>query len=73
MSMPQKHPLHPLTEHEERELRRFEKASSERVDVVRRARAILAVAEKQTFLQAATTAGFPSFFPLFLPCCHRKR
>ncbi len=58
MPMPQKHPLRSLTEQEERELRRIEKASSERVDVVRRARAILAVAEKQTFPQAATTAGF---------------
>jgi transposase len=56
--MPQKHPLRPLTEQEERELRRIEKASSERVDVVRRARAILAVAEKQNFPQAAATAGF---------------
>lgn len=58
MSMPQKHPLRALTEPEERELRRIEKASSERVDVVRRAKALLAVAEKQTFPQAATTAGF---------------
>ncbi len=58
MSMPQKHPLRSLTEQEERELRRIEKASSERVDVVRRAKAILAVAEKQNFPQAAATAGF---------------
>ena len=58
MPMPQKHPLRPLTEQEEQELRRIEKASSERVDVVRRARALLAVAAKQTFPQAASSAGF---------------
>jgi transposase len=58
MSMPQKHPLRPLTEQEERELHRIEKASSERVDVVRRARALLAVAAQQTFPQAASAAGF---------------
>jgi transposase len=58
MPMPQKHPLRPLTEQEERELCRIVKASSERVDVVRRARAIRAVAAKQTFPQAASAAGF---------------
>jgi hypothetical protein len=58
MPMPQKHPLRPLTEQEERELRRIEKASSERVDVVRRARVLLSVAVKQTFPQAAAAAGF---------------
>lgn len=56
--MPQKHPLRPLTEQEERELRRIEKASSERVDVVRRVRALLSVADQQTFSQAAASAGF---------------
>lgn len=58
MPMPQKHPLRPLTEQEERELGRIVKASSERVAVVRRARAIRAVAAKQTFPQAASAAGF---------------
>jgi transposase len=58
MPMPQKHPLRPLTKQEERELRRIEKASSERVDVVRRARALLLVAASQTFPQAAAAAGF---------------
>jgi transposase len=56
--MPQKHPLRPLTEQEEQELRRIEKASSERVDVVRRARALVAVAAQQSFAQAASSAGF---------------
>jgi transposase len=58
MPMPQKHPLRPLTKQEEWELRRIVKASSERVDVVRRARALLLVAAKQTFPQAAAAAGF---------------
>jgi hypothetical protein len=58
MPMPQKHPLRPVTEQEKRELRRIVKASSERVDVVRRARALLAVVAKQTFPQAAAVAGF---------------
>jgi transposase len=58
MPMPQKHPLRPLTKQEERELRRIEKASSERVDVARRARALLVVAASQTFPQAAAAAGF---------------
>src|SRR6266699_3033197 len=58
MAHPQKHPLRPLNGQEERELRRIVKASSERIDVARRARALLAVAAKQSFPQAASTAGF---------------
>src|SRR5947209_18388754 len=58
MAQPQKNPLRPLSEQEERELRRIIKASSERIDVARRARVLLAVAAKQTFAQAATTAGY---------------
>src|SRR5437879_10984947 len=58
MAQPQKHPLRPLSEQEERELRRIVKASSERIDVARRARALLAVAAKQSFPQAASVAGF---------------
>jgi transposase len=58
MAQPQKHPLRLLSEQEERELRRIVKASSERIDVVRRARALLAVADRQTFAQAAPWAGF---------------
>ena len=54
----QKPPLRPLSGQEEQELRRVVKASSERVDVVRRARALLAVAASQTFPQAAAAAGF---------------
>lgn len=58
MAQPQKHPLRPLSVQEECELRRIVKASSERVDVARRARALLAVAAKQPFPQAARVAGF---------------
>jgi transposase len=54
----QKHPLRPLSEPEERELRRIVKASSERRDVARRATALLAVAAGQSFPQAAGGAGF---------------
>ena len=41
--MRQKEPLRTLNEREERELQRVVKASSERVDVVKRAQALLAV------------------------------
>ena len=58
MAQPQKYPLRPLSEQEERELQRIVKASSERVEVARRARALLGVAAKQTFVQAASSAGF---------------
>ncbi len=58
MTQPQKYPLRLLNGQEEQELHRVVKASSERVDVVRRARALLAVAAKQTFPQAASVAGF---------------
>ncbi len=58
MAQPQKHPLRPFSPQEERELRRIVKASSERIDVARRARALLAVASLQSFSQAAGVAGF---------------
>ena len=58
MAHPQNHPLRPLNVQEERELHRIVKASSERIDVARRARALLAVAAKQSFPQAARVAGF---------------
>lgn len=58
MAHPQKHPLRPLSEQEEQELRRIVKASSERVDVARRAKALLWVATSQSFTQAAGVAGF---------------
>ncbi len=58
MSMPPKEPLRSLTVQETRELRRIVKASSERVDTVRRARALLALTDGQSFTQAALQAGF---------------
>ena len=58
MAQPQKHPLRPLSKQEERELHRIVKASRERIDVARRARALLWVAAKQSFAQAAGVAGF---------------
>jgi transposase len=58
MAQPQKHPLRLLSKQEEQELHRIIKASSERVDVARRARALLAVAASKSFAQAAGVAGF---------------
>ena len=49
MSKEQKHPLRALVPQEEQELQRVVKATSERVDVVRRAQALLAVAAGQPF------------------------
>ena len=60
MAKPQKHPLRLLSKQEEQELRRLVKASSERVDVVRRAKALLAVADGQSWTQAAHQAGLKS-------------
>jgi transposase len=60
MAQPQKHPLRILSEQEERELQRIVKATSERQDVIRRARALLAVAAGQPFTQAAHEADLRS-------------
>lgn len=60
MVQPQKYPLRAVSEQEERELQRLVKASSERLDVVRRATALLAVARGQSFTQAAHEAGLKS-------------
>ena len=60
MARPQKEPLRPLTAEEESALQRLIRASSERVDRVRRARALLAVARGQPFAQAAEQAGLQS-------------
>jgi transposase len=53
MAHPQKEPLRALSEQEERELKRLAKATSERLDVVRRAKVILAVASGRSFTEAA--------------------
>src|SRR2546425_5039753 len=60
MTQPQKEPLHALSEQEERELQRLVKATSERLDVVRRAKALLAVARGKPFTEAAHEAGLKS-------------
>ncbi len=60
MVQPQKDPLRALSEQEEQELQRLVKATSERLDVVRRAKAVLAVAAGQPFTEAAHEAGVKS-------------
>jgi transposase len=60
MPKPQTETLRPLTAAEQRALERLTQASSARVDRVRRARALLAVAQGQPFAQAARQAGFRS-------------
>src|SRR2546430_17520042 len=57
MAHPQKEPLRALSEQEERELKRLAKATSERLDVVHRAKALVAVASGKTFTEAAHEAG----------------
>lgn len=60
MGKEQKHPLRPLTPQEEQELHRLVKTTSERLDVVKRAKALLAVREGQSFTDAAREAGYRS-------------
>lgn len=60
MAQPQKEPLRALSEQEKRELQRTVKATSERQDVVRRAKALLAVAEGKPFTEAAQEAELKS-------------
>jgi transposase len=60
MAQPQNHPLRALSVQEQRELSRLAKATSERLDVVGRAQALLAVAAGQPFTQAAHEAGLKS-------------
>ena len=60
MATMQKERLRPLTVAEQRELGAIAKASSERVDRVKRATALLAVARGETFSAAAEAAGYRS-------------
>lgn len=60
MGKEQKHPLRALTPQEEQELRRIAKATSERLDVVKRARALLSVQAGWSFTDAAEKAGYKS-------------
>jgi transposase len=57
MGARQKTALRPLSEAERRELQRVAKASSERVDTVKRAKALLAVTDGKTFTQAGSFSG----------------
>ena len=54
------HPLRTLTQEEEQVLQRIAKATSERVDVVKRAKALLAVKAGKPYTQAAQEAGYKS-------------
>ena len=54
------HPLRGMIPEEERALQRTAKATSERVDVVKRARALLAVRVGHSFTHAAHEAGYKS-------------
>jgi transposase len=54
------HPLRALTQEEEQTLQRIVKATSERVDVVKRAKALLAVRADKPYTQAAQEAGYQS-------------
>ena len=60
MTMRAVHPLRTLTREEEQAMQRIVKATSERVDVVKRARAILAVQAGQPYTEAAREAGYKS-------------
>ena len=60
MSMRPAHPLRAVTQAEERALQRIAKATSERVDVVQRAQALLAVKAGKGYTAAAREAGYKS-------------
>jgi transposase len=60
MARAQQEPLRAVTPDEQAALERLAQASSERVDRVRRATALLAVAAGQPFARAACLAGFKS-------------
>ena len=60
MPTPQREPLRRLSRAEQAALQRMVKSSSERVDQVRRATALLAVARGEAFILAARQAGLRS-------------
>ncbi len=60
MAQPQKEPLRTWSQQEEQELHRLAQATSERLDVVRRAKALCAVAQGKPFTEAARAAGLKS-------------
>src|ERR1700693_4326235 len=60
MSMMQKDPLRELTQQEERALQKLAKSTSERIDVVKRANALLSVRAGNSYTEAAKVAGYKS-------------
>ncbi len=60
MPTPQREPLRKLSRSEETTLERIVRRNTERVDVVRRANALLAVARRGVFIHAAHDAGLQS-------------
>jgi len=60
MPTPQREPLRRLSRSERTALERIVRRNSERVDVVRRANALLGVARTGVFIHAAPEAGLPS-------------
>ena len=64
MSKMQKDPLRELTQQEEQALQKLAKASSERMDVVKRANALLCVRAGKSCIEAAKVAGYKSNDPI---------
>ena len=60
MPSPQKHPLRTFTEQEERVVSQITRADSERVDTVRRSKALVGVSTGVPFAEAARQSGFKS-------------
>jgi transposase len=60
MSKVPKDPLRELTRQEERALQKLTKSTSERVDVVKRANALLSVKAGKSYTEAAQDAGYKS-------------
>lgn len=60
MSKRQKDPLRELTQQEEQALHQLAKASSERMDVIKRVQALLAVRAGTSYTEAAKQAGYKS-------------
>jgi transposase len=60
MSKVRKDPLRELTQQEEQALQRLVKCTSERVDVVKRANALLSVRAGKSYTKAAQDAGYKS-------------
>lgn len=60
MSTIQKDPLRELTQQEERALQKLAKSTSERLDVVKRARALVSVRAGKSYIEAAEVVGYRS-------------